>query len=202
MSSSIRRQTKEEKIPPEKMQVIRQMFVEIMKNLDAMAERMDQRLERMEQRLTNIQRSNRCSERECSVETQELPKKSQALVIEPPMEPPTLLLAEPITKPAPQPSMEPATPQLSEPTPLPPPPPASEPSIPKMARVTKEHCFGVHTRHPVVERIGFRSYRSPLASCSAFVHLGHLHPAATPPFSSWTLNVAACIGQWELSDHG
>ena len=87
----------------------------------------------MEQRLTNIERSDRCSKRKCSVETQELPKRFQAFVIELPMEPPTLLFtllpAEQATKPAPQFTMEPTSPQSS--------PLASEPFTPHVARVAK-----------------------------------------------------------------
>ena len=105
--------------------------------------------------------------------------------IEPPMETPTLFPAESTTKPAPQHPMELTPPTL--------PPLAPEPSIPKMA------CFGVHNKHCVIERIGLRS---PLASCSAFFHLGHLHPAAALPFSSWAFTLFACAGQWELSEHG
>ena len=105
-----------------------------------------------------------------------------------------LFPAEPVTKPTPQHFMELVTPQLSEPTPLQSLPPISEPFIPKMALVVKEH----HTRHRVIERIGFRS---PLASCSAFVRLC-LYPAITLPFSSWTFNMVPCVNQWEFSDHG
>ena len=172
---SIRKQPaglEEEEIPPEKMKIIRQMFAVIMKNLDAMAERMDQRFERMDQRLAKLERSDRFRAAE------ELPEKlhnEPQTPIEPPMEPPTLPPAKQATKPAPQYSMEPATPQ--------PPPPVSEPSMPNVARIAKKH----HTRHGVIERIGFRS---PLASCSAFVHLGHLYPAASLlPFGSWTLTI-------------
>ena len=80
----------------------------------------------------------------------------------------TLFPAEPITKPAFQ---------LSE---LPFPQLLPEPFTPNVTCVAKEQRFGVHNRHRVVERIGLRSYPSPRASRSAFVHLGHLHPAATP----------------------
>ena len=163
-----------------------QIWIEI----ETLANRLDAKLDAMEQRMINVEQRLGRSDRFRSEQPElpkKLPEKLQGLdepetLIELPMEPFTLPPAEQATKPAPQHSMEPATPQPSmEPTPLPPPLPASEPSIPKVARVAKEHCFGVHTRHRVVERIGFRSYRSLLASCSAFVHLGHLHPAAALP---------------------
>ena len=107
-------------------------------------------------------------------------------------EPFTLLPAEQATKPAPQFFMEPTP--LTPLTSAPPLPLFSESPTPNVACVAIKH----HTRHRVIERIGLRS---PLASCSAFVRLG-LYPAATPPFSSWTLDMVACAGQWEPSDHG
>ena len=70
-------------------------------------------------------------------------------------------------------------------------PPASKPFIPKMARVVIKH----HIKHRVIERIGFRS---PFASCWAFVHLDHLYPTASLlPFGSWTLIIFPRISQWE-----
>ena len=114
----------------------------------------------------------------------------------------TLFPAEHFTKPAFQHFMEFTPPQLPPPvSELMLPQLLSEPFTPHVARVAKKHHFGVHTRHRVIERIGFRFYSSPRASRSAFVRLG-LYPAATPPFSSWTFNVVPCIGQWEPSDHG
>ena len=126
--------------------------------------------------------------------------KEMEVISKPLILPFTLPPAEQTTKPAPQFPMEPTPlqPPMEPPTSAPPPPNPSEPFIPKVARIAKEHRFGVHIRHRAVERIGLRS---PRASRSAFVRLG-LYPEATPPFSSWTLNVAACIGQWEPSDHG
>ena len=67
-----------------------------------------------------------------------------------------------------------------------------------LALLKKKH----HIKHRVVERIGFCSNFSLFVSCSAFVHLNHFHPAATPPFSSWTFNMVAYAGPWEFSDHG
>ena len=185
MSSSIRKQPEEEEIS---MQGIRQMFAQFFNKMDAITERMEQRFERIDQRLAKLERSDRFRS-----EQPELPEEPQAF-IELPVELPTLPLTLPPAEPATKPALRLSEPTILQPLP-PPPPPASEPFIPKMARVAIKH----HIRHRVLERIGFRS---PLASCSAFVHLGHLHPAATPPLSSWTLNVVACIGQWEPSDHG
>ena len=56
-----------------------------------------------------------------------------------------------------------------------------EPFIPKMALVAKKHHFGIHTKHRVIERIGFRSNFSLFVSCLAFVSLGFLCPATTLP---------------------
>ena len=112
----------------------------------------------------------------------------------------TLLPTEHATKLALQPSMEPTPPMeptpLMEPTPptlLQPPPLASELSIPKVARVAIKH----HIKHRLIERIGFRS---PLASCSAFVRLS-FYPAATI-LCYLTFTIFACASQWEPSDHG
>ena len=159
----IRRQKKKKKkkLPPEEMQIMRQMFAQIMKNLNGMAERMDQRFERMEQRLTNIERSDRCSERKCSVETQELFKKFQTFVIELPMEFLTLFLTEQVTKPDFQLSEPTILQPLTEPTSLQFPPLVSEPLTPNVARFTKKHRF----KHRVIERIGFRSYPSVTSLC-------------------------------------
>ena len=71
------------------------MLSQLFKKINGIIERMDQCFERMEQRMTNIERSDRCSERECSVETSDFPEKLQALITEPQTELFILLPAEP-----------------------------------------------------------------------------------------------------------
>ena len=114
MSSSIRKKSKEEEIPPEKMKIIRQMFAEIMKNLNAMAKRMDQRFERMDQGLAKLERSNRF--RSVEEPSEKLPEKLRnepQTPIEPPMEPTSPQPLQPASEPHPQLPSEPLTPKMA-----------------------------------------------------------------------------------------
>ena len=181
MSSSTRKKSKEVEIPEAiTMRSIQQMFAQFNAYMNKSHENLIKKLnvqDPEELELFNIQAEKVREDYESQI------------FIEPFTKPLTLPPAEPVTKPAPQPS------ELTPPQSL---PFASETFTLNVARVAKEHDI----RHRVIERIGFRSSSSPLASCSAFVHLGHLGPAAALPFSSWAFTLFTCAGQWELSDHG
>lgn len=178
----------------------------------------DQRLERIDQHWANLERSDRFrSERECSLEEpgEKVTEKPQALneahafnEAHAPNEPQAFieLQAEPLTLPPvelaikPGPFTEPTIPQASMEATIPPPP--SEPHTPNVVCHAKEHCFGVHIRHRVGERIGLRASSLPFTPFSAFIRPGLYLAGTLLTFGSWTLVSFLRDSQLEPSDHG